>query len=163
MLAPNHYTEFDPLVVGLVVWKLGRAPRFLAKACLFKVPVLGWLLRDVGPDPGRRARGSKRHADARGGRGRSSSKGRMVVVYPEGTLTREPDLWPMRGKTGAVRLALERRHPAHPDGALGRAGAPAALRQEAQPLPAQDHRRDRRRPVDLSRVPRQAARPGVAR
>jgi 1-acyl-sn-glycerol-3-phosphate acyltransferase len=27
-------------------------------------------------------------------------------VYPEGSLTREPDLWPMRGKTGAVRLAL---------------------------------------------------------
>ena len=32
--------------------------------------------------------------------------GRGVIVYPEGTLTRDPDLWPMRGKTGAVRLAL---------------------------------------------------------
>ena len=30
-----------------------------------------------------------------------------VVVYPEGTLTRDPDEWPMRGKTGAVRLALQ--------------------------------------------------------
>ena len=27
-------------------------------------------------------------------------------MYPEGTLTRDPALWPMRGKTGAVRLAL---------------------------------------------------------
>jgi 1-acyl-sn-glycerol-3-phosphate acyltransferase len=32
--------------------------------------------------------------------------GRGVIVYPEGSLTRDPDLWPMRGKTGAVRLAL---------------------------------------------------------
>jgi 1-acyl-sn-glycerol-3-phosphate acyltransferase len=30
-----------------------------------------------------------------------------VIVYPEGTLTRDPDEWPMRGKTGAVRLALQ--------------------------------------------------------
>jgi 1-acyl-sn-glycerol-3-phosphate acyltransferase len=29
-----------------------------------------------------------------------------VVVYPEGTITRDPDLWPMRGKTGAARIAL---------------------------------------------------------
>jgi 1-acyl-sn-glycerol-3-phosphate acyltransferase len=35
------------------------------------------------------------------------SKGRSVIVYPEGSLTRDPDLWPMRGKSGAVRLALE--------------------------------------------------------
>jgi 1-acyl-sn-glycerol-3-phosphate acyltransferase len=32
--------------------------------------------------------------------------GELVVVYPEGSLTRDPDLWPMRGKTGAARLAL---------------------------------------------------------
>ena len=38
----------------------------------------------------------------------------MVVVYPEGSLTREPDLWPMRGKTGAVRIALERDIPIIP-------------------------------------------------
>jgi 1-acyl-sn-glycerol-3-phosphate acyltransferase len=35
-----------------------------------------------------------------------ASEGRGVIVYPEGSLTRDPDLWPMRGKTGAVRLAL---------------------------------------------------------
>ena len=55
----------------------------------------------------------------------------MVIVYPEGSLTRDPDLWPMRGKTGAVRIALERGIPVIPVGALGHAGAPAALRQEA--------------------------------
>jgi 1-acyl-sn-glycerol-3-phosphate acyltransferase len=35
------------------------------------------------------------------------SEGLALVVYPEGTLTRDPDLWPMRGKSGAVRIALE--------------------------------------------------------
>ncbi|MBM3717107.1 MAG: 1-acyl-sn-glycerol-3-phosphate acyltransferase, partial [Actinobacteria bacterium] len=35
-----------------------------------------------------------------------AADGRGVIVYAEGTLTRDPDLWPMRGKTGAVRLAL---------------------------------------------------------
>jgi 1-acyl-sn-glycerol-3-phosphate acyltransferase len=33
--------------------------------------------------------------------------GLAVIIYPEGTLTRDPDEWPMRGKFGAVRLALE--------------------------------------------------------
>jgi len=37
-----------------------------------------------------------------------------VVVYPEGTLTRDPELWPMRGKTGAVRIALEQGIPIVP-------------------------------------------------
>ena len=32
--------------------------------------------------------------------------GEAVVVYPEGTLTRDPALWPMTGKTGAARIAL---------------------------------------------------------
>jgi 1-acyl-sn-glycerol-3-phosphate acyltransferase len=33
-------------------------------------------------------------------------KGHMLGVYPEGTLTRDPDLWPMIAKTGCARLAL---------------------------------------------------------
>jgi 1-acyl-sn-glycerol-3-phosphate acyltransferase len=37
-----------------------------------------------------------------------------VVVYPEGTLTRDPDLWPMTGKTGAARIALTSGRPVVP-------------------------------------------------
>jgi 1-acyl-sn-glycerol-3-phosphate acyltransferase len=40
--------------------------------------------------------------------------GHTIAIFPEGTLTREPDLWPMRGKTGAVRLALETNVPVYP-------------------------------------------------
>jgi 1-acyl-sn-glycerol-3-phosphate acyltransferase len=112
VLAPNHYSEIDPIVMGAAAWKLGRMPRFLAKASLFKIPVVGWFLRSSGQIPVERA-GSRSH-DALRAAEELVEKGRMVIVYPEGSLTRDPDLWPMRGKTGAVRIALERGIPVIP-------------------------------------------------
>jgi 1-acyl-sn-glycerol-3-phosphate acyltransferase len=41
------------------------------------------------------------------------------VIYPEGTITRDPDLWPMRGKTGAARLAFTTGCPVVPIGQWG--------------------------------------------
>jgi 1-acyl-sn-glycerol-3-phosphate acyltransferase len=106
VLAPNHYSEIDPVVVGLIVWKLGRAPRYLTKASLFRVPVLGWFLRKSGQVPVERA-GAVRGNDPLAAAGKLVKDGLAVVIYPEGSLTRDPELWPMRGKTGAVRMALE--------------------------------------------------------
>lgn len=104
VVAPNHFSEIDPFVMGVVIWKLGRAPRYLAKASLFKVPFLGWLLRVSGQIPVERA--GARGVDPLATASHITDRELIVVVYPEGTLTRDPDLWPMRGKTGAVRLAL---------------------------------------------------------
>jgi 1-acyl-sn-glycerol-3-phosphate acyltransferase len=106
VLAPNHYSEIDPVVIGVVMWKLGRMPRFLAKASVFKIPVVATLLRASGQIP------VERSTNARGSQPlKAASKivdqGLAVVIYPEGSLTRDPDLWPMRGKTGAVRMAIE--------------------------------------------------------
>ncbi len=106
VLAPNHMSEIDPLIVAVAVWRLGRAPRFMAKESLFRVPVLGSILRATGMVPVARA---SSHAGARQTLESSQElvrHGRGVIVYPEGSLTRDPDLWPMRGKTGAVRLAV---------------------------------------------------------
>lgn len=106
VLAPNHYSEFDPIIVAVAVWRMGRAPRFMAKESLFRVPVVGWVLRKTGMVPVARATSA---AAARQTIQQSKDlvdHGRGVIVYPEGTLTRDPDLWPMRGKSGAVRLAL---------------------------------------------------------
>jgi 1-acyl-sn-glycerol-3-phosphate acyltransferase len=78
----------------------------MAKESLFKVPVLGWALRATGMVPVARsssAASARQTIEASKG---LVEHGRGVIVYPEGTLTRDPDLWPMRGKTGAVRLAL---------------------------------------------------------
>lgn len=107
VLAPNHNSEFDPLIVAVAVWRMGRAPRFMAKASLFKVPVLGAALRATKMIPVQRESTSVTAKQSLSAAEELASSGQGVIVYPEGTLTRDPDLWPMRGKTGAVRLALE--------------------------------------------------------
>jgi 1-acyl-sn-glycerol-3-phosphate acyltransferase len=106
VLTPNHYSEIDPLVMGVAMWKVGRMPRFLAKASLFRIPVFGAILRASNQVPVERA-GAARGSDPLAAARQITEHGLAVIVYPEGTLTREPDLWPMRGKLGAVRMALD--------------------------------------------------------
>jgi 1-acyl-sn-glycerol-3-phosphate acyltransferase len=107
ILAPNHVTNFDPLVSAYVLWRAGRVPRFLAKRSLFKVPVLGWALRVTGQIPVERSGVQRDGNDPIKTASALIDGGLAVIIYPEGTLTRDPDEWPMRGKFGAVRLALE--------------------------------------------------------
>ncbi|HEU4348458.1 MAG TPA: lysophospholipid acyltransferase family protein [Actinoplanes sp.] len=104
ILAPNHVSHFDPLVIAYYVYGAGRWPRFLGKASLWKVPVLGPLLSKTHQIPVER--GSVEAAKSLDALVDAIKQGGAVIVYPEGTTTREPDLWPMRGKTGAARLAL---------------------------------------------------------
>ncbi len=106
VLAPNHYSEFDPLILAVVTWRLGRAPRFMAKESLFRVPVLGAALRATGMVPVARSASATAARQTLEQSHSLVAHGRGVIVYPEGSLTREPDMWPMRGKTGAARLAL---------------------------------------------------------
>ena len=106
ILAPNHLTDLDPLVSAYALWTTGRVPRFLAKASLFRLPVAGAVLRATGQIPVERG-GRQREGDPLGAASRLVDDGLAVIVYPEGSLTRDPDLWPMRGKSGAVRLAIE--------------------------------------------------------
>ncbi|MDZ8172303.1 lysophospholipid acyltransferase family protein [Microbacterium xanthum] len=106
VLAPNHNSEFDPIIVAVATWRMGRAPRFMAKESLFRVPVLGWALRATGMVPVARSASASASRATLDASTEIVENGRGVIVYPEGSLTRDPDLWPMRGKTGAVRLAL---------------------------------------------------------
>ncbi|KZE91105.1 lysophospholipid acyltransferase family protein [Microbacterium sp. TNHR37B] len=106
VLAPNHYSEFDPLIIAVATWRLGRAPRFMAKESLFRVPVLGSLLRATGMIPVARASTASAAKQTIEQAQQLAHDGRGVIVYPEGSLTRDPEMWPMRGKSGAVRLAL---------------------------------------------------------
>jgi 1-acyl-sn-glycerol-3-phosphate acyltransferase len=50
---------------------------------------------------------------------RAVNEGECVVVYPEGTLTRDPGMWPMTGKSGAARIALATGAPVIPVGHWG--------------------------------------------
>lgn len=113
ILSPNHYSEIDPIVMGVVVWKLRRTPRFLAKASLFKVPGLAWLLRFTGQIPVEREAGARLGEPLKAA-ALLAERGQGVIVYPEGTLTKDPDLWPMVGKSGAIRMALEQGIPLYP-------------------------------------------------
>ncbi|WP_250001804.1 lysophospholipid acyltransferase family protein [Actinoplanes sp. M2I2] len=104
IVAPNHVSHFDPVVVGYYIFSAGRWPRFLGKASLWKVPLLGGFLRKVQQIPVER--GSVEAVKSLDVLVDALQQGGVVVIYPEGTTTRDPDLWPMRGKTGAARLAL---------------------------------------------------------
>jgi 1-acyl-sn-glycerol-3-phosphate acyltransferase len=71
-------------------------------------------------------------------------EGGAVVIYPEGTTTREPDLWPMRGKTGAARLALITGAPVIPIANWGAERVFDPRTQQAQAAPADAGGGDRR-------------------
>ncbi len=104
ILAANHLSHFDPLTCAHFVYDANRWPQFLAKASLFRLPVIGALIRRLDQIPVER--GSVEAAKSLDRLVSVIERGGAVIVYPEGTTTREPDLWPMRGKTGAARLAL---------------------------------------------------------
>src|SRR4051794_13165078 len=104
ILVCNHVSHFDPLVVAHFVYGSGRWPRFLTKASLWQVPLLGRILTKTLQIPVER--GSVEAVKSLDVLVDALNEGGAVMIYPEGTTTREPDLWPMRGKTGAVRLAL---------------------------------------------------------
>jgi 1-acyl-sn-glycerol-3-phosphate acyltransferase len=104
ILAGNHISWYDPLALGYLLYKQGLWPRYLAKSELFKVKMLGSLMRGAGQIP------VYRHTSDAGvvlrDAERALNNGACVVFFPEGTCTRDPDLWPMVAKTGAARLAL---------------------------------------------------------
>ncbi len=153
ILSPNHYSEIDPIAMGAAVWHLGRLPRFMAKASLFKVPVLGWLLRGSGQIPVERQGAVRRGSDANpmGAAGELIRREAGVIVYPEGTLTRDPGLWPMRGKSGAVRLALESGIPLIPVAHWGTQKLMPRYGKKIHPIPRKTIHVAVGQPIDLSR------------
>jgi 1-acyl-sn-glycerol-3-phosphate acyltransferase len=104
IIVANHLSHADPLVAAHFVYDADRWPQFLAKASLFSVPVLGALLKRVRQIPV--FRNSADAGKALEAAVAAVGAGDLVIIYPEGTTTREPDLWPMRGRTGVARLAL---------------------------------------------------------
>lgn len=113
ILAPCHFSAIDPVVMGIGLWKSGRTPRFMAKESLFRVPILGSMLRGLGQIPVDRAGQQRALGPMKAARSLAETGG-GIIIYPEGSLTRDPDLWPMRGKTGAVRMALDAKIPLIP-------------------------------------------------
>lgn len=104
ILAVNHISQFDPFPVAHFVYDCRRLPRFLAKAELFRVPFVRTVMRGAAQIPV--YRGTANAAEALRDAVAALDRGECVVLYPEGTCTRDPDGWPMRARTGVARLAL---------------------------------------------------------
>ena len=106
VLVGNHLSYLDPLAFAYSVYiHMKRVPHYLAKESLFRVPVLRQILPRVGQIPV--YRGGKNNEEPLRAAKEFIKAGQVVVVFPEGTLTRDPELWPMRGKSGAIRMAFE--------------------------------------------------------
>ena len=117
IVASNHYSEVDPLMLAHFLVDQGRPPFFLAKSSLFEVPLLGPALRHLGQVPVYRA--SSRARDALDAARDALAEGKPIAIMPEGTLTRDPDMWPMKARPGVGRLALTSRAPVVPVGQWG--------------------------------------------
>ncbi|WP_420807851.1 lysophospholipid acyltransferase family protein [Amycolatopsis antarctica] len=105
LLAANHIGVFDAFVLMAACRRIGIAPRFMLAGGLLDAPVLGPALRRSGHlrvDRGT-ATALEQFAQATEALRTTTAP---VLVYPEGRISREPGLWPERGKTGAARLAL---------------------------------------------------------
>jgi 1-acyl-sn-glycerol-3-phosphate acyltransferase len=103
IIVVNHVSHIDPFLVSKFVLDAARVPRFLAKDTIFDVPAVGWAMRVMGHIPVKRGSTDARQSLAAAVA--SLERGEIIVLHPEGTVTRDPDGWPMAGKTGAARLA----------------------------------------------------------
>ncbi|MFM8192091.1 MAG: lysophospholipid acyltransferase family protein [Actinomycetota bacterium] len=113
----NHLSYVDPLTFTHFLYNNGRAPRYLGKESVFRVPIIGTVIKGAGQIPV-----SRESKDAVKGLEHAIAvlkAGHLLGVYPEGTLTRDENLWPMRAKTGVARLALITGAPVYPCASWG--------------------------------------------
>ena len=112
VVCPNHVSYTDFLALAHLMYDSGRPVFFLGKSGLFETPVIGRIITAADQIPV--YRGTERAVDAYRAAVQAVRDGKAVAMYPEGTLTRDPGVWPMKGKTGAARVALETRCPVIP-------------------------------------------------
>lgn len=110
--AANHVSEFDSMTFMHFVVSRKIPVRVLVKSGLFKVPVLNYIMKSAGQIPVYRS--SDKAHDALDNAVKALRAGECIGIFPEGTLTRDPDYWPMKPKTGAARMALQARVPVVP-------------------------------------------------
>ncbi|MFL6163034.1 MAG: lysophospholipid acyltransferase family protein [Jatrophihabitantaceae bacterium] len=150
IVAVNHVSYADPILFGRFIWDAGRAPRYLAKSSLFSAPFpIGQVLKGSGQIPVHR--GTVDAAQALQAAVDALRKGQLVLIYPEGTVTRDPDFWPMQAKTGIARLALM--VPEVPVIPVGQWGAQHFLdyyHRRFRPVPRTEVSVSAGQPVDLS-------------
>jgi 1-acyl-sn-glycerol-3-phosphate acyltransferase len=148
IVAVNHVSYVDPLLLAHFVYGCGRLPRFLAKIELFRLPFAGRVVRGAGQIPV--LRHTPDAAQALSAAVSALERGECLVIYPEGTITKDPQMWPMRARTGVARLALMTGAPVIP---VAQWGAQDILGRDRRVrlLPRRRIRMLAGPPVDLSR------------
>jgi 1-acyl-sn-glycerol-3-phosphate acyltransferase len=150
ILVVNHVSHVDPFLVSKFVLDAGRVPRFLAKEAIFDVPVVGWGMRKMGHIPVRRNTADA--AQALSAAVEKLRSGSLVVLHPEGTVTRDPLGWPMSGKTGTARLwLLAPEVPVIPVAQWGVQDQWDLYRKRVKPFPRAKHLLSVGEPIDLDR------------
>jgi len=144
----NHVSYFDPLAFAHFLYDNGRLPRFLAKSALFRLFFIGSVLRGAKQIPV--YRDTVDAASAYSAAVEAVNNGELVAIYPEATLTRDPDLWPMTGKTGAARVALATGAPVIPVAQWGPQDVLAPYTKSVHLFPRQTMHLKAGPPVDLS-------------
>lgn len=148
VIVMNHLSHVDPLTAAVFTHDHGRLPRYLAKSGLFRNRFLGHFMRAAGQIPVERA--SAEAAGAYAAAVAAVRAGECIVIYPEGTITRDPDLWPMTGKSGAARIALETGCPVVPIGQWGAQALLAPYAKKPDLFPRKPIHMRAGDPVDLS-------------
>jgi 1-acyl-sn-glycerol-3-phosphate acyltransferase len=157
----NHISHLDPLTCAHFLNDHGRWPRFLAKESVFRAPVVGAIVRGAGQIPVRRESGDA--AVVLAAAVDAVRAGECVVIYPEATLTRDPGLWPMAGKTGAARVALTTGCPVIPLAQWGVQHILAPYAKWPHPLPRKLVHVWAGSPVDLSAMAGRGQAPATLR
>lgn len=106
IIAANHLSMADPLTIAHYLYVAGRRwPTFTAKEGVFRIPVVRAVANSTGQIPVKRGSTDALQA-LKAAETALAEDGSSVIFYPEGTCTRDPQLWPMAAKTGVARLAL---------------------------------------------------------
>ncbi len=148
VVAVNHISHLDPMTLGFFLYDHGRLVRYLAKEALWQTPLLKHIVKDAGQIPV--ARMTEGAASAFDAAVEAVHRGECIGVYPEGTITKDPQGWPMRGKTGAARIALATGCPVIPIGQWGAQEILPAYTMRPHLLPRKTASYKAGDPVDLS-------------
>ncbi|MBC7543722.1 MAG: 1-acyl-sn-glycerol-3-phosphate acyltransferase [Candidatus Sericytochromatia bacterium] len=113
IVVSNHVSYSDPLLTG---WALRRPGAFMAKAELFKYPVVRWFCVNAGAFPILRGVGDLGAIETAG---LILRDGWPLIVYPEGTRNDTGKWGAIRLRSGAARIALTYRVPILPVANIG--------------------------------------------
>jgi len=117
LVVSNHVSLFDAFALAHAVRLSGRNPLGMGKIELFRIPVLGKWFAKIGHVSVDRAAATP--AVALEPAAEALRQGKVLCMYPEGTLNTTPEAGLIAGRTGIARLALASGVPVVPVGQWG--------------------------------------------